>query len=189
MAKRKVYEPVEGQDYKRYAVTADGVSPMAIPGQTGGQYTADGLTHTVRGTPSSKWSDQKEQMDKRAAKIEQFDFGQHWGLVEGAGNTVILTWGSLTGPAREAIGELVAEGTDVRLVSLRQISPFPVQALQHALTGAARVLVLEQTHAGQFYRHIRSHMDLPGEVRQFNREGPYLIGPDEIATQIHDWKT
>ncbi len=189
MAKRKVYEPVEGQDYQRYAMTADCISPMAIPGQTGGQYTADGLTHTVRGTPSSKRSDQKEQMDKRAAKIEQFDFGQHWGHVEGTGDTVILTWGSLTGPAREAIGELTAQGDDVRLISLRQISPFPVQALQQALTGAARILVLEQTHSGQFYRHIRSYIDLPGEVRQFNREGPYLIGPDEIATQIRDWKT
>ena len=35
--------------YKRYAMTANGVSPMAIPGTRGGQYTADGLTHTERG--------------------------------------------------------------------------------------------------------------------------------------------
>jgi len=128
-------------------------------------------------------------MDKRRDKIEQFDFGQHWGLVEGTSDTVILTWGSLTGPAREAIGELAGEGTKVRLISLRQISPFPTKALQAALKGAARVLVLEQTHAGQFYRHIRSYIDLPYDVRQFNREGPYLIGPDEIASQIRDWKT
>ncbi len=39
--------------YKRYALTANGVSPMAIPGTAGGQYTADGLTHTERGTPTS----------------------------------------------------------------------------------------------------------------------------------------
>ena len=39
--------------YKRYAVAANGVSPMAIPGLRGGQYTADGLTHSERGTPTS----------------------------------------------------------------------------------------------------------------------------------------
>ena len=189
MAKRKAYAPVEGQANERYALTADGISPMAIPGQTGGQYTADGLTHTVRGTPSSKKTDQKQQMDKRAAKIEGFDFGRRWGLIEGDSDIVILTWGSLTGPAREAIAELAEIGIDVKLVSLRQISPFPTQALQAALKGAARVLVLEQTHAGQFYRHVRSHMDLPYDVRQFNREGPYLIGPDEIAAQICDWNS
>ena len=32
--------------YERYAIAANGVSPMAIPGTGGGQYTADGLTHS-----------------------------------------------------------------------------------------------------------------------------------------------
>jgi len=188
MARRKAYQPVADKAYNRYALTADGISAMSIPGQPGGQYTADGLTHTVRGSPSSNRSDQKEQMDKRAAKIDGFDFGDHWGLVEGSSDMAILTWGSLTGPAREAIQTLAGEGTAIRLVSLRQISPFPSKALQEALSGVRRVLVVEQTHSGQFYRHVRAHIDLPPETRQLNREGPYLIGPDEIATRIRDWK-
>ncbi len=188
VARRKTYQPVAEQPYQRYALTADGISPMAIPGQADGQYTADGLTHTIRGTPSSKKSDQKEQMDKRHDKIAGFDFGNHWGLVEGDSDTVILTWGSMTGPAQEAIAELAREGQDVKLVTLRQISPFPEKALVAALKGARRVLIVEQNHSGQFYRHVRGHIDLPFEVRQFNREGPNLIGPSEIATQIRDWK-
>src|SRR5262249_59729075 len=43
--------------YKRYALAAGGVSPMAIPGTRGGQYTADGLTHNERGTPTSGATD------------------------------------------------------------------------------------------------------------------------------------
>ena len=187
LTRRKAYEPVTGQVYNRYALTADGISPMAIPGQGGGQYTADGLTHTQRGTPSSRQSDQRDQLDKRAAKIAGFDFGDHWGLNEGTGNTVILTWGSLTGPAREAIKTLQAAGTRVRLISLRQISPLPAGQLRAALQGASRVLVVEQSHSGQFYRHIRAHIDLPADTRQLNREGPQLIGPDEIVTCIADW--
>ena len=34
--------------YARYAMAANGVSPMAIPGTGGGQYTADGLTHSEK---------------------------------------------------------------------------------------------------------------------------------------------
>ncbi len=185
MTRRKTY--AGGRDYARYALTGDGVSPMATPGQPGGQYTADGLNHTVTGTPSSRRIDQKQQMDKRQAKIDGFDFGNHWGVVEGAGDTVILTWGSLTGPAREAMRMLAARGIPVRMVSLRQILPFPVRALNGALAGTKRLLVVEQSHSGQFHRHARAHMDLPGEVRRFNREGPVLIGPDEIATRIRDW--
>ena len=90
---RKPFEAVD-EVYDRYALTADGISPMSIPGQPGGQYTADGLTHTEHGTPSSNKGDQKEQLDKRRDKIEGFDFGDYWGVVEGDLNsdTVILTW-------------------------------------------------------------------------------------------------
>ena len=68
IGKRLTYEASEDETYERYALTASGISAMAIPGVAGGQYTADGLTHTVRGSPSGKPSDQKEQMDKRLRK-------------------------------------------------------------------------------------------------------------------------
>jgi len=180
-----------GEDYKRYGLTADGVSPMAIPGQSGGQYTADGLTHTERGTPSSTRRDQREQMAKRHNKIESFDFGDYWGVCEGDtdSDTVILTWGSMTGPTREALDLLADDGQSARLVSLRQILPFPTEALQSALAGVKRVLFVEQSYSGQFYRHVRSNIDLPFDVQNLNREGPDEIGPDEIATHIRDWKT
>ena len=188
LTKRKPYEAT-GQVYNRYALTADGVSPMAVPGQAGGQYTADGLTHSVRGTPSTSKTDHKDQLDKRSAKISGFDFGDHWGAVEGPpeSDTILLTWGSVTGAAREALDILTDEGISARMVSLRQISPFPTQALQGALRSASRVLLIEQTHGGQFYRYVRSHTDLPGDVRSLNREGPDVIGPHEIAASISDW--
>jgi len=184
LSARKTYQQRGEETYNRYAVTADGVSPMAIPGVRGGQYVADGLTHGIHGTPSSKAEDHKTQMDKRQRKIETFDFGNHWGVVEGAGQTVILTWGSLTGPAREAMRTLKG----VKLVALRLISPLPTHQIITALSGAKRVLVVEQSHASQLYRHIRANMDLPFDVQQLNREGPDLIGPDEISSRILDWK-
>ncbi len=173
--------------YLRYAITADGVSPMALPGTAGGQYTADGLTHAENGNPSSRSFDQKKQMDKRHRKVELFDFGDHWGIDEGSGDTVILTWGSLTGAAREAARMLAAQGNSVRVVALRQMLPFPAAPLARALGGARRILIVEQTHAGQFHRHLRAHADLPGEVRRLNREGPRLIGPEEITAMINEW--
>jgi 2-oxoglutarate/2-oxoacid ferredoxin oxidoreductase subunit alpha len=189
IGKRRNYEPKvdEAADYMRYALTADGISPMSIPGTKGGQYTADGLTHSVRGTPSSKQSDQKEQMDKRRDKISNFDFGDHWGVCEGNGDIAILVWGSMTGAAREAQATLKADGIQTRLVAIRQISPFPVKAVEAALEGVKKVLLVEQNHEGQFYRHARSFMDLPPDLQRLNREGPYLIGPDEIANHINEW--
>jgi len=187
IGERRTHAEATGEGYQRYALTADGISPMAIPGTWGGQYTADGLTHSERGTPSTRAADQQAQMDKRRDKVIDFDYGDHWGLTEGTGETVILTWGSITGAARDAIRALDQEGIHTRLVAMRLISPFPKASLLKALEGALRILVVEQSHSGQFHSLLRANCDLPGEVRQFHRPGPHLIGAAEITGQIREW--
>ena len=187
LARRNVFTSEKDEIYNRYALTADGVSPMAIPGTSGGQYTADGLTHSQRGTPSSKKDDHQNQLDKRRDKIANFDYGDHWADIEGDSDTVILTWGSMTGAAREAINKLSGEGIDVKLVAMRLITPFLKEKFLAALEGTKRLLVIEQTHSGQFYQYLRAQCDLPGEIRHFHRPGPHLIGPEEICEQIRDW--
>lgn len=188
IGRRKTWTGAAGDArYLRYALTADGVSEMAIPGTTGGQYTADGLTHSVSGAPSSSSADQIAQMDKRRRKIEEFDYGVHWGESFGAGETVILTWGSLTAPAREAQRRLAAEGIAIKVVAPRLLMPFPLEGLGKALEGAKRILVVEQSHSGQFRNYLRANIDLPGETRHFHRPGPRLIGAREITQQIKDW--
>jgi len=188
LARRKIYEGADDEAYNRYALTADGVSPMAIPGTPGGQYTADGLTHSVRGTPSSKNSDHQDQHDKRNNKIANFDYGDHWADVEGEGEITILVWGSIAGPAREAIRTLAGEGIKVKLVAMRLIAPFLKEKFLSALNGSTRILIIEQTHSGQFHKYLRAQCDLPGNIRHFHRPGPHSIGPEEICDQIRDWK-
>ncbi|MEJ2577255.1 MAG: 2-oxoacid:acceptor oxidoreductase family protein, partial [Gammaproteobacteria bacterium] len=94
--------PDSGADYARYALTADGVSPMAIPGQVGTPYVADGLEHTVTGKPSTAAADHAVQLDKRQRKIAEFDYGELWADVRGTGDIALLTWGSTSTAVREA---------------------------------------------------------------------------------------
>ncbi|HJS38867.1 MAG TPA: 2-oxoacid:acceptor oxidoreductase subunit alpha [Burkholderiales bacterium] len=173
-----------GEGYKRYALTPSGVSPMAIPGTAGATYTADGLEHNERGTPSSQASDHAAQMDKRARKLAQLDPGEAWATVEGEGDVALLTFGSCTGPAREA---LARNGKGVKLVSLRLLSPTQPERLQKALAGVKRVLVLEQNHSGQFLRYLRAEYDLPGEVKSLRRPGPLPFRPAEIQQALAQW--
>ena len=189
LAKRKLRGEHQSDTYYRYALTADGISPMAIPGTAGGQYTADGLTHSQRGAPSTKASDHLDQHDKRERKITEFDYGDHWAEVEGHADIAIVTWGSMTGPAREAVHILKGEGIKVKLVAMRLISPFLKQKFLSALEGSNRILVVEQTHSGQFLKYLRAQCDLPAEIRHFHRPGPKNIGSGEICSQIRDWIT
>jgi 2-oxoglutarate ferredoxin oxidoreductase subunit alpha len=177
------------QGYKRYAIAAGSVSPMAIPGTRGGQYTADGLTHTERGTPTSSAADHKAQLDKRRDKLEKFAYGDHWATLEGDGDLAVITWGSLTGAAREAIGRAACDGVGVSLIAPRLLSPVQPQAFAAAVAGKSRVLVVEQTHGGQFYHYLRAHYDLPAAVRVLNRPGPLPIKPGEIHQAIMEWRS
>lgn len=170
--------------YKRYADTPSGVSPMSVPGQAGGEYTADGLEHAETGTPSSSDADHSKQLNKRQRKLQQFDFGDLWADVEGEGDIAIITWGSATGPAREAAARLSAEGKKVRMISLRLLLPAQPAKLAEALKGVSKVLVVEQSHEAQFLKLLRAHYDLPGTVASFYRPGPLPIRPGEVAAKL-----
>ena len=174
--------------YKRYALAANGVSPMAIPGTRGGQYTADGLTHTELGIPTSGERDHNTQLDKRRDKLAQFKFGDHWATIEGNSEFAVITWGSLTGPAREAIGRAAFDGVESSLIAPRLLSPAQPEKFAAALDGKRRALIVEQSHGAQFHRYLRSHYDLPREVRVLNRAGPLPIRAAEIHRAIMEWR-
>ncbi len=186
LAKRRVPEQFE-EEYYRYAVGDSGVSPMSIPGQAGGQYTADGLEHTEKGAPSSLPEDHFAQLEKRERKIIDFDYGEHWADLEGSGETAVITWGSTTGPVREALSRLREQGEDVRLIAIRLLAPERPVEMAAALKGVKRLLVVEQSHSKQFHRYLRAAYDLQAEVRVFNRPGPLPFRPNEIIEQLIKW--
>ncbi|PWC30923.1 2-oxoacid:acceptor oxidoreductase subunit alpha, partial [Azospirillum sp. TSO22-1] len=185
-AQRLLAEIAEGEAYKRYANTASGISPAAVPGMPGGEHTADGLEHAENALPSSQSSDHQKQLDKRLRKLTGFDFGAAWADIEGdpQGEVAVLTWGSVTGPAREAVAKLNAEGKRIRLVSLRLIAPLQPEKLAAALAGVKKLLVLEQTHGAQFHKYLRAHVDLPGAVTVFSRPGPLPIRAREVRETL-----
>jgi 2-oxoglutarate ferredoxin oxidoreductase subunit alpha len=170
--------------YKRYASGGNGVSPMAIPGTRGGAYTADGLTHTERGMPTSAASDHLAQLDKRRDKLENYCYGDLWATIEGEGGIAVITWGSVTGVAREAISRARAYGVDARLIAPRLLLPARPREMAQALAGVRRALIVEQSHGGQFAKYLRAHYDLPAAVSVLHRPGPLPIRPHEVCQEL-----
>lgn len=181
-------EPGAGGRYDRYALTADGISPMALPGTPGGQYTADGLEHNAHGTPSSRATDHRAQLDKRRDKLLHYNFGPLWVDVDGEGELAVLVWGSATGPVREAAALARAQGVAVKILSLRLLFPAQPSRLAALLAGVQRILVVEQSHSQQFYGYLKAHYALPGEIRVLNQPGPLPIRPAAVLTQLMQWR-
>lgn len=174
------------EHYERYEVTADGISPMALPGTPGLEYTADGLEHSPRGTPSTQAAHHQEQLDKRQRKLLQFDYGPFWADIAGDGGIAILTWGSVTGAAMEAAERLRKGGVAVKVIAMRLLSPALPDRLADALVGVDRVLVVEQSHSQQFLHYLRGHFTLPARTRTHARPGPVSIRPAEIMAAVDD---
>jgi len=175
-----------GDAYQRYAITADGVSPMAIPGTPDGMYTGDGLEHTPAGIPSSLNRDHAQQSEKRLRKLQDFDYGEHWAVQRGHGPACLLTWGSASGAVFEAAERLTAAGRPTRVVALRLLAPLRVDALREALAGAESVLVVEQNQSGQCFHYLRSHDVLPPHARFFGHAGPLALRPGEIIAELDE---
>jgi len=182
---RLVAEPAE--NYQRYVITENGISPMAIPGTASSTYVADGLEHCESGKPSTAAADHQLQLDKRSRKIEKFDYGEHWADVRGEGVIAILTWGSTTAVVREAARRLEAQGLTVKVIALRLLLPASPKKLTTELAGVERVLVVEQSHFRQFYRYLRAYYDIAVDTHVLARPGPLPITPAEIVGQFESW--
>ena len=187
VAKREI-APEGLENYERYAITETGVSPMSIPGIRGGEYVADGLEHTPRGRPSSQAADHKAQLDKRHRKLQEHVYGPYWATIDGEGETAVVTWGSSTGPAAEAVARARAEGLNVKLVSLRLLQPAQVDRMAEVLDGVERLLVVEQSHSRQFYHYLGGHFDLPDDVKVLAQPGPLPIRPNAVFDALMNWR-
>ena len=184
LERRLATEP--GDDYRRYALTDDGISPMALPGTPDGMYTADGLEHSPTGTPSSMALDHEAQLTKRLRKLTDFDYGPHWAEIRGEGPTCLVTWGSTAGPVFEAAGRLGAAGQPTRAIALRLIAPLSHAALAQALAGAGTILVVEQNQGGQLFRYLHAERALPPWARSLARPGPLPLRPGDIVEAVRE---
>jgi 2-oxoglutarate ferredoxin oxidoreductase subunit alpha len=177
---------------ERYTPSADGISPMPLPGDPGGMYTADGLTHDRRGTPSSSAADHLAHLEKLSHKLLAHDYGTVWarfdpsaarGQSQPPAEISLVTWGSSWGAAHEAATRLRQQGVRIQVIGLRLIAPLHTKELRDAI-GYTRVLVVEVNASGQLFRHLNAQRALPATAESFARPGPLPLRPQEIIGRL-----
>jgi 2-oxoglutarate ferredoxin oxidoreductase subunit alpha len=144
--------------YKRYQLTDSGISPMATPGQDGGQYVATGLEHNESGRPRSDADNHRQMTDKRFHKLElarQAAPPAHYYGDQDA-DVGILCWGSSWGTVVEAIDVATRKGLRVAAMAPRMIWPLPDEQLLPFIESKRVVLVPEMNYSGQFAQLMRA---------------------------------
>jgi 2-oxoglutarate ferredoxin oxidoreductase subunit alpha len=171
-------------DYLRYRLTESGVSMLAAPGDIGQRFTADGLEHNEKGTPSAKASDHQLQLEKRLHKLVSYDYGDDWARRSGDGPIALLSFGSSYAAVAEAAEILAESGLLARTLALRLLAPLQVEALTEALAGCEQLVVVEQNQGGQLYRYLRGQMDFQQQLYSYAVPGPVPLDARQIAEHV-----
>jgi 2-oxoglutarate ferredoxin oxidoreductase subunit alpha len=173
------YDAASGPErYLRYALTSDGVSPMAIPGTPGGAYVATGLEHTQAANTSSEARNHSAMTEKRFKKLElaleQAPPAHEYGDPDA--ELGFLTWGSTFGAVCEAVDRLAAEGIRAHAMAPRLVWPLPTHQIDAFLAGKRTVIVPEVNYTGQFAQLINAHYRAV-ELRRLNVYGgqPFAV--------------
>ncbi|MCC6175019.1 MAG: 2-oxoacid:acceptor oxidoreductase subunit alpha [Chloroflexi bacterium] len=168
-----VHGPGVESGYRRYTLTDSGISPMAIPGQEGGQYVATGLEHNEAGRPRSDAQNHRQMTDKRFSKLERARKAAPPAHLYGDQDAEvgILCWGSTFGTVVEAIDAAAKKGLKVAALAPRMIWPLPDDQIEPFITSKRVVLVPEMNYTGQlaqlmrarYLRDVRSVVEYTGQ--------------------------
>ncbi|MBF0185236.1 MAG: 2-oxoacid:acceptor oxidoreductase subunit alpha [Magnetococcales bacterium] len=155
-----------GESYQRYAFTEDGVSPRAVPGDSGCMHVVTGLEHNTLGRPNDSeeihTAMSRKRHDKLLAALHHPDFTVtkrigHSGRIK----VGILAWGSTFGECLEAMFMAHAEGISCASMKVVMLSPFPVEAVTQFMDDCDQVLVPEVNYEGQFAQLLQGILARP----------------------------
>lgn len=179
-------EELDDSGYLPYKLTDSGVSPMSLPGTPGGQYVAMGLEHNEKGR--GRWDQQTHMLmtQKRFRKMERSvtDAPAPVRYGDPAADVGIVTWGSTTGAAIEALDQLARTGVQADLLVPRMVHPLPHDQLVDFMAEKRIVIVPEVNYSGQF-----ANLLLAQFPRQIHRVNVYRGQPmrvDFLVDQVKD---
>jgi 2-oxoglutarate ferredoxin oxidoreductase subunit alpha len=117
-------------DYLRFELTPDGISPMAIPGVDPQPYVAPGLEHDERGLPRLSAEIHEKMTKKRFGKLDAVrahidteEFAPRYGDEEA--DLGVIGWGASQGSIREAVDRARGKGYKVAAMHPRCLNPLP----------------------------------------------------------------
>jgi 2-oxoglutarate/2-oxoacid ferredoxin oxidoreductase subunit alpha len=170
--------------YKRYEISADGVSPMAVPGGRGA-YVSTGIEHDEAGNPHYEPELHEAMMDKRFRKFEPLTRESRISFSGPESADVgILGWGSTEGAAVEAAELCLDRGLKVSTCYPRVLAPLPVERIRKWAAGMERIVVPELNVTGQFARLLRADTGL--EIESVTKATGLPFTAWQIADYISD---
>lgn len=172
-------------EYRRYAITTDGVSPWAVPGTPGGMSLVTGNERNEWGQVDTAAANRAAMVDKRARKIEtvraDLPLGYRWG--DPSAQVGVIGLGMERGPMEEATERVAAAGIALAGLSPRTVWPVLAETIDF-VRNHDRVYVVEHNAEAQF-AHLIASVGAPHDrLRPVNKYDGIPFRPGELASRI-----
>ncbi len=151
----------EMAQYKRHALTPDGVSPFGIPGKTKHLVVTDSDEHSEAGHIIEDAQTRKKMVEKRLfLKLDNIrrEIGPPMLLGHKSPETVLISWGSTYGIVRETMEALSAH-KKIAMLHFSELYPLPgIEKFDYPalLRSAGRTICIENNATGQFARLLKA---------------------------------
>jgi len=177
--------------YNRYEVTESGVSPRITPGRIPGKTVlVDSDEHDETGHITESASVRVVMNDKRLRKMEflKKELIEPEYIGEKDVDTLLVGWGSLYSPIKEAIKLLNAEGkTKYGALVFGDIWPLPDVLLKEKALKAKKVINVEQNATGQLAQIIRENTGIQMDGSYLRYDGR-PISSEDIVKKLKEAK-
>lgn len=185
-----VTEGKDGERFKRYLITDDGVSPRSFPGTKNLEFVAGSDEHNELGDlvtdmyAGLDWAiDVRKQMhDKRMRKIDTMLKNESVfvpEVVNEGAEYFLVAFGSTTDSAKEAIDILNSKGKKFGLVSFSYLMPLDREKTRKMLEGK-KLINVEGNYTGQLAQVIRMNTGIEIKQSILKYDGEAFTG-SEIA--------
>lgn len=176
----------DGEEYKRYKLTPNGISPRLIPGKVEGQVVlVDSDEHTEYAHITESGEVRNQMMEKRMGKLELLKEDllepEYFGVEKP--EILLLGWGSTYGALKEAVDMLNKENVSVGALSFGDIYPLPKQLLNKYSKEAKYVVNIEQNYTGQLGKLITQETGILMDKSILKYDGKQIT-PVEICERV-----
>src|SRR5947207_11337621 len=178
----------DAQEYLRYSLAEDGISPRSRRGIKGGRFWSTTDEHDPDGHITEGVEMRMAMMEKRMGKLalllKAIPADQRcklWGPPDA--DLTVVGWGSTKGTIQDAMAVLAEQGKKVNFLQVRLMKPFPVDDVTAALKKAKKLVLVEENYSGQLGSLIREQTGVKIEDRILKYDGrPF--SEDELVREL-----
>jgi 2-oxoglutarate ferredoxin oxidoreductase subunit alpha len=156
-------------DYRRYELTENGISPRGIPGYGTGTVIVDSDEHDLEGHITEDFDVRTNMVNKRLKKLENIMNDIVEPILTGNEhyNNLLIGWGSTFETIKEALEKIGRD--DLAFLSFSQVYPLHPKTVDY-IQKAEKTIIIENNATSQFGKLIRLYtgIEIKDKILKYN---------------------